>query len=51
VTEMAPDFQGDSESLDNNVSKSILPTQIPKAMTSMDRSVGNYALQKTALPR
>ncbi|KEH33142.1 hypothetical protein MtrunA17_Chr3g0086561 [Medicago truncatula] len=43
--------KGDSESLDNNVSKSVLPTQIPKAMTSMDRSVGNYALQKTALPR
>ncbi|XP_050881942.1 uncharacterized protein LOC127085476 [Lathyrus oleraceus] len=43
--------KGESERLDDNVPKSVLPTQIPKTMTPLDRSVGNYALQKTALPR
>lgn len=51
MTEVALDFQGESERLDDNVPKSVLPTQIPKTMTPLDRSVGNYALQKTALPR
>jgi hypothetical protein len=51
VTEVAPDFQGESESLGNDVSRSKLPMQVPNTMTSLDRSVGNYALQKTALPR
>ncbi|XP_045825181.1 uncharacterized protein LOC123917486 [Trifolium pratense] len=41
----------ESESLGNDVSRSKLPMQIPNTMTSLDRSVGNYALQKTALPR
>ncbi|KAJ1406253.1 hypothetical protein SESBI_25172 [Sesbania bispinosa] len=43
--------KGDSKSLDNNTSKSILPGHMPKTMISLDRSVGNYALQKTASPR
>ncbi|XP_027363907.1 uncharacterized protein LOC113871183 isoform X2 [Abrus precatorius] len=41
----------DSQSLDNNASKSIFPGHVSKMLTSMDRSVGNYASQKTASPR
>ncbi|KAL2340708.1 hypothetical protein Fmac_008648 [Flemingia macrophylla] len=41
----------DSKSLDNNASKGILPGQMSKKLTSLDRSVGNYVSQRTASPR
>ncbi|ESW10249.1 hypothetical protein PHAVU_009G193100 [Phaseolus vulgaris] len=43
--------KGDSISLDKNASKSILPGQMSKKITSFDRSVGNFAPQKTISPR
>lgn len=48
---MALNFQGDSKSLDSNVPKSALFAHMPKTMTSLDRNVGNYALQKTSSRR
>ncbi|XP_061346600.1 uncharacterized protein LOC133292225 isoform X2 [Gastrolobium bilobum] len=48
-TEMEKD---DSKFLDDNASKSILPGgHIQKTLTPFDRSVGNYALNKTSSPR
>ncbi|RDX60434.1 hypothetical protein CR513_61423, partial [Mucuna pruriens] len=43
--------KGDSKCLDNNALKSILPGQMSKKLTSLDRSVGNYTSQKAASPR
>ncbi|XP_028763510.1 uncharacterized protein LOC114721808 [Neltuma alba] len=43
-------FQGDLRSLDD-ASKSKLPGHMPKTLTSFDRSVGNYAPNKTSSPR
>ncbi|KAG5148937.1 hypothetical protein AAZX31_06G191900 [Glycine max] len=43
--------KGDSKSLENNALKSIHPGQMSKKLTSFDRSVGNYASQKTASSR
>ncbi|KAK4252502.1 hypothetical protein QN277_014494 [Acacia crassicarpa] len=45
-----PAFQGDLRSLDD-ASKSKLSGQMPKTLTSFDRSVGNYAPNKTSSPR
>ncbi|TKY55041.1 hypothetical protein E2542_SST19455 [Spatholobus suberectus] len=42
--------KGDSKTIDDNASKSMLPGHIPKTLTPFDRSVGNYALNKTASP-
>ncbi|KAK7411354.1 hypothetical protein VNO78_02787 [Psophocarpus tetragonolobus] len=41
----------DSKNLDNNASRSILPGQMSKKLTSFDRSVGNYASPKANSPR
>ncbi|XP_057722743.1 uncharacterized protein LOC130936647 isoform X1 [Arachis stenosperma] len=46
----APAFQGETKSLDDNTSKTALPGQIPKTLAPFDRSVTNYALNKTASP-
>ncbi|KAL3024889.1 hypothetical protein AAZX31_04G149400 [Glycine max] len=43
--------KADSKSLENNALKSIHPGQMSKKVTSFDRSVGNYASQKTTSPR
>ncbi|XP_061342987.1 uncharacterized protein LOC133289133 isoform X2 [Gastrolobium bilobum] len=43
--------KGGSKSLGNNALKTILPGHMPKTLTSLDRSIGNFALQKTASPR
>ncbi|KAF7838519.1 uncharacterized protein G2W53_007001 [Senna tora] len=43
--------KGDSKILDENASKSKLPGHMPKTLTSFDRSVGNYAPNKTSPPR
>ncbi|KAL3018302.1 hypothetical protein AAZX31_05G021400 [Glycine max] len=42
--------KGDSKTIDDNASKSMLPGHTPKTLTPFDRSVGNYALNKTASP-
>ncbi|KAL2322102.1 hypothetical protein Fmac_026481 [Flemingia macrophylla] len=42
--------KGDLKTIDDNASKSMLPSQIPKTLTSFDRTVGNYASNKTASP-
>ncbi|XP_057443080.1 uncharacterized protein LOC130734607 isoform X2 [Lotus japonicus] len=39
------------KSLDNNASKIIVPGYLPKTMNSLDKSFGNYALQRLASPR
>ncbi|KAH1117354.1 hypothetical protein GLYMA_17G077400v4 [Glycine max] len=43
--------KGDSKTIDDNASKSTLPGHMLKTLTPFDRSVGNYALNKTASPR
>ncbi|XP_027369178.1 uncharacterized protein LOC113874997 isoform X2 [Abrus precatorius] len=43
--------KGDSKTIDDNASKSILPGHMPKTLTPFDRSVGNYTLNKTASTR
>ncbi|XP_020228089.1 uncharacterized protein LOC109809249 isoform X2 [Cajanus cajan] len=43
--------KGDSKTIDDNASKSMLPGHIPKTLTPFDRTVGNYALNNTASPR
>nr|KYP55456.1 hypothetical protein KK1_001668 [Cajanus cajan] len=42
--------KGDSKTIDDNASKSMLPGHIPKTLTPFDRTVGNYALNNTASP-
>ncbi|KAL2961143.1 hypothetical protein AAZX31_17G075100 [Glycine max] len=42
--------KGDSKTIDDNASKSTLPGHMLKTLTPFDRSVGNYALNKTASP-
>ncbi|XP_068464590.1 uncharacterized protein [Phaseolus vulgaris] len=41
----------DSKPTDDNASKNMLSGHIPKTLTTYDRSVGNYASNKTASPR
>ncbi|KAF1867548.1 hypothetical protein Lal_00049977 [Lupinus albus] len=40
----------DSKSLDDNASRGISPSHMPKTLNSFDRSIGNYALNKTSSP-
>ncbi|XP_047160660.1 uncharacterized protein LOC124830856 isoform X1 [Vigna umbellata] len=40
----------DSKPIDDNASKSMISGHIPKTLTTYDRSVGNYASNKTASP-
>lgn len=46
-----PGSQGDTKCLDEVPSKSVHPGYAPVASTPSDKSVGNYAPNKTASPR